>query len=130
MGRRPLCLVALLFVLWMLCTQKLFWEKGFGVAGTEGTGGYQAIPLPDICPGQVIRVRGEIYRQEKKNTNQIYLKNNSILSGTNQGSYDSNIIIFSEKEESYQIGNILEVTGVWKEPEAASNPGQFDMKKW
>lgn len=130
MGRRPLCLVALLFVLWVLCTQKIFQGKGFGRTGIEGAGGYQTIPLPDICSGQTIRVRGEIYRQEKKNTNQIYLKNNSILSGTNQDSYDFNIIIFIEEDASYQIGNILEVTGIWREPEAASNPGQFDMAEW
>lgn len=116
MGRRPLCLVALLFVLWILCT--------------EVNGGKQRISLPDTSSGEIIRVRGEIYRQEKKNTYQIYLKNNSILSGTDQESYDSSIIIFSEEEEDYQIGNILEVTGKWKEPEAASNPGQFDMEEW
>lgn len=130
MGRRPLCLVALLFVLWVLCTQKVFQEEIFGEAGTEEAGGHLAMPLPDICSGQFIRVRGEIYRQEKKNTNQIYLKNISILSGTDQESYDFNIIIFSEEEGDYQIGNILEVTGKWKEPEAASNPGQFDMAEW
>ena len=121
MCRRPLCLVALLFVLWVLFTQKVF-----GVTGT----GRAEYALPAGVSGQTIRVRGQIYRQEKKNSNQIYLKNNSVLSGTNQESYDFNILIFSEEETTYQIGNILEVTGTWKEPEEASNPGQFDMAEW
>lgn len=130
MGRRPLCLVALLFVLWVLCTQKIFPGKDLGGTEMEADGGNQQISLPDLHFGQIIRVRGEIYRQEKKNTNQIYLKNNSILSGTHQESYDSNILIYTEEEGDYQIGNLLEVTGKWKEPEAASNPGQFDMAEW
>ena len=130
MGRRPLCLVALLFVLWVLCTQKIFPGKDLGGTEMEEDGGNQQISPPDIHFRQIIRVRGEIYRQEKKNTNQIYLKNNSILSGTHQESYDSNILIYTEEEGDYQIGNLLEVTGKWKEPEAASNPGQFDMAEW
>jgi len=130
MSRRPLCLVALLFVLWVLCTQKIFPEKDFGGTGMEEDGGNPQISPPDFRSGQIIRVRGEIYRQEKKNTNQIYLKNNSILSGTHQESYDFNILIYTEEEGDYQIGNLLEVTGKWKEPEAASNPGQFDMAEW
>lgn len=130
MGRRPLCLVALLFVLWVLCTQKIFPGKDLGGTEMEEDGGNQQISPPDIHFRQIIRVRGEIYRQEKKNTNQIYLNNNSILSGTHQESYDSNILIYTEEEGDYQIGNLLEVTGKWKEPEAASNPGQFDMAEW
>lgn len=121
MGRRPLCLVALLFVLWILCTQ----------AGSLGEkGGGLGVRLPESGESRRIRVRGEVYRQETKKTNQIYLKNNSILSKGNQESFDSNIIIFAEEEVSLEIGNIVEVSGKWKEPERAGNPGQFDMAKW
>ena len=77
-----------------------------------------------------MKAAGEVYRQEKKKTNQIYLKNNSILSKGNQESFDSNIIIFLKEEISLKIGNIVEVSGEWKEPERAGNPGQFDMEKW
>ena len=104
MGRRPLCLAALLFVLWIA-----------GIFVTGRAGWRRETPLPDHDAGQSVRIRGQIYRQERKNTNQIYLKNNSILSGTNQESYDFNILIFTDKDISYQIGNILEVTGICQE---------------
>ena len=121
MGRRPLCLAALLFVFWILCTQ---------VGNLEEKGGGLEARLTESGESRRIRVRGEVYRQEKKKTNQIYLKNNSILSKGNQESFDSNIIIFLKEEISLKIGNIVEVSGEWKEPERAGNPGQFDMEKW
>lgn len=121
MGRRPLCLVALLFALWILCVQ---------TGSPGGRGGGLKARLPESGKSNRIRVRGEVYRQEKKKTNQIYLKNNSILSKGNQESFDSNIIIFTEEDRSFEIGNIVEVNGKWKEPEQAGNPGQFDMAKW
>ena len=116
MGRRPLCLAALFLILW--------------VASMNLAGEYQRKPLPDAWQDQRIRVRGQVYRQEKKNTNQIYLKNNSILSGKEQQSYDSNIVLFLKEDTSYGIGNILEVSGVAMDPEPAGNPGQFDTAGW
>lgn len=125
MGRRPLCLVALLFVLWVLGTQAVFPQDSAGGTEREEQG-----MSSGIRPGERIRVRGEIYRYEKKQTDQIYLKNISILSGTNQTSYDFNVILFLEEQAEYQIGNILEAAGVCQIPESAANPGQFDMAKW
>ncbi len=66
MGRRPLCLAALLFVFWILCTQ---------VGNLEEKGGGLEARLTESGESRRIRVRGEVYRQEKKKTNQIYLKN-------------------------------------------------------
>ena len=109
MGRRPLCLAALLFVFWILCTQ---------VGNLEEKGGGLEARLTESGESRRIRVRGEVYRQEKKKTNQIYLKNNSILSKGNQESFDSNIIIFLKEEISLKIGNIVEVTGTRGESRA------------
>ena len=57
-------------------------------------------------------------------------KRRGIRSPPDQESFDSNIIIFLKEEISLKIGNIVEVSGEWKEPERAGNPGQFDMEKW
>ena len=116
MSRRPLCLAALLFVCWIVIM--------------KAAGMYPKISLPPSLEGNVIRVRGEVYRQEKKNSNLIYLKNNSILSETNSKFYESNILVYTKAETDYKIGNIVKVTGICKAPESASNPGQFDMAAW
>ncbi len=116
MKKRPLCLVALIFVLWII--------------GMKQAGEFERTPLPDSYQDQRICVRGEIYRQETKKNHLIYLKNNSILSKNKTISYLSNILIFTTEEQNFEIGNILEVEGICSFPEEVSNPGQFDMASW
>ena len=53
MGRRPLCLAALLFVFWILCTQ---------VGNLEEKGGGLEARLTESGESRRIRVRGEVYR--------------------------------------------------------------------
>lgn len=55
MGRRPLCLVALLFVLWVLGTQAVFPQDSAGGTEREEQG-----MSSGIRPGERIRVRGSV----------------------------------------------------------------------
>ena len=56
MGRRPLCLAALLFVFWILCTQ---------VGNLEEKGGGLEARLTESGESRRIRVRGEVYRRQR-----------------------------------------------------------------
>lgn len=116
MKKRPICLAAVLIVLWILI---------MNAAG----GVKQGTSSLNIFGNRHIKVQGQVYRQDKRK-NLLYLKNISIILNSNISKTNSNIIIYTNKEPDYQIGNIVIAEGIAAEPKAATNPGQFDQKAY
>ena len=112
MRKRPLCLVVLLIVLWILIIDMV--------------GGAKA-PPPNPYEGRYIKVQGQVYRQDAK---QIYLKNISIISENQASDFKSNILVYTTEESTYQIGNIIIAEGKLRFPKEPSNLGQFNQKAY
>ncbi|MEE0419285.1 MAG: DUF4131 domain-containing protein, partial [Lachnospiraceae bacterium] len=117
MGRRPLCLAALLLVLWT------------AVSGQTGAR-KEPLPLQEL-QGCTVAVQGQVYRLEKKKEkNLIYLKNISVSHYKKSkalSEYYSKTIVYTTEENTFQIGNVVQAQGKCTIPEAPTNPGQFDM---
>lgn len=75
-----------------------------------------------------VRIQGEVYDIEQKDTCQIlYLYNNSIIC-QNKSFKESKIIVYDKEKLNTEIGNQLEVTGEISFYERERNPGNFNQK--
>lgn len=118
MSRRPLCLAGMLVVLWIIVMKM--------------AGMFEETSLPDSLKDKMVKVQGQVYRQEKSK-NLLYLKNIMIISNNEESEFsdlDFNILVYTKEETDYKIGNTIAVSGNGMEPTAASNPGQFDQKAY
>lgn len=113
MRKRPLFLLFLILAGW--------------IYGFNGGRVPKTAPLPEKLEEKQLSVTGQVIKQEYKNNNHIlYLTNISILE-PDSGTYHSNIAVYIIDEQSYQLGNLVQVQGICTIPEPASNPGQFDF---
>ncbi|MCR1839418.1 DNA internalization-related competence protein ComEC/Rec2 [Murimonas intestini] len=133
MRKRPMCLACLLLLLGML----LF-----------SSGASDKDADRKISGNDSVSVEGQVYkREEKANSLQIYLKNISIIQPGQTGSQNtsqpenaenygamlekSNLLIRLDKNQNkIKIGTYVRAAGILKEPEKATNPGQFDFARY
>ena len=81
-----------------------------------------------MCENDYIRLSGQVYDIEQKDSCQIlYLKNNSITN-QNKSFEESKIIIYDKEKLNIEIGNLLKVSGKLSFFEKERNPGCFDQK--
>lgn len=111
MRHRPVCLFALLIILWALAA--------------AGMNPYPLLlAVPSELEGTRLCLSGEVYRLEQKETNLcIYLKHIS----QNKFQYQGNIAVYTKTEIPLSIGNRIYAEGDCRIPKKPSNPGQFDM---
>ena len=119
MTRRPLCVICLLVIGWLLVSGKY----GMNEDSSWTARFYD----------KKVTVTGQLVKQEQSTTsNQLYLKNNSI--SYQSKSYkipdQKQILIFTDDKTSYRAGSILNISGVCQEIKEPGNPGQFDLKKY
>lgn len=119
MTRRPLCVICLLVIGWLLVSGKY----GMNEDSSWTARFYD----------KKVTVTGQLVKQEQSTTsNQLYLKNNSILyqSKSYKIPNQKQILIFTEDNTSYRAGSLLTVSGICQEIQEPGNPGQFDLKKY
>lgn len=81
-----------------------------------------------LAKGDHITFTGRVYQKSERQDYQIlYLKNNSIKYHQ-QSLKESKIIVYDEKKEDVNIGDVLLMQGELRFFENARNPGNFDMK--
>ena len=88
-------------------------------------------PLEENVPlGGSVTIRGQIYRLEAKSDYQVlYLCNNSIRYQEHTFQ-ESKIILYTDSEEQFHMGNIVEAGGEVSFFQNARNPGNFDQKRY
>lgn len=106
MGRRPLCVAAILLLLILWILPKDVWLKE-----------------PDIPSGEIVQVTGTVTKREQKNEKQIYYLKNCLCNQTNS---QFSILAYLSEGESYPIGCKLSLEGTIYQLNKADNPGQFD----
>lgn len=119
MTRRPLCVICLLVIGWLLVSGKY----GMNEDSSWTARFYD----------KKVTVTGQLVKQEQSTTsNQLYLKNNSILyqSKSYKIPNQKQILIFTDDKTSYRAGSLLNISGVCQEIQEPGNPGQFDLKKY
>lgn len=106
MRKRPLCLIAVLVVLFLWITPKEFWLK-----------------KPDIPSEEMIQLTGTVAKREQTAEKQVYFLKNCRCSRS-----DSlfSVLAYTEKGNSYPIGCTLSLYGTIYQLNRADNPGQFD----
>lgn len=115
MKHRPLCLLCLPVILWMLLT------------GGKGEG--SPSPPAEWEETQVV-ITGQVCGLEFKNeTQRIYLNHiSNHLSDTNL--ILPKVLIFTKEKQNISLGNWIRAEGICTFPSEATNPGQFDMKSY
>lgn len=126
----------------MACLLLLLGMLLFSSGTSDEDGGRKISGKYSVC------VRGQVYkREEKANSLQIYLKNISMIQPGRSGNPNtsqpenrtiygqvlekSNLLVRLDKEQKkLKIGTYVQVSGILKEPEKASNPGQFDFAQY
>lgn len=119
MTRRPLCVICLLVIGWLLVSGKY----GMNEDSSWTARFYD----------KKVTVTGQLVKQEQSTTsNQLYLKNNSISyqSKSYKIPNQKQILIFTDDKTSYRAGSLLNISGVCQEIKEPGNPGQFDLKKY
>ena len=109
MKKRPLCLAALLTAFLLLCLPaELFWKSS---CLSEGRG------APDFISGEVCGLDPDGRTVRLKHTN---VSDTGIL------------LVYFKAEQEISIGNLLRIEENFtlKEPEAPTNPGQFDGRAY
>jgi len=117
--RRPLCVICLLVIGWLLVSGKY----GMNEDSSWTARFYD----------KKVTVTGQLVKQEQSTTsNQLYLKNNSISyqSKSYKIPNQKQILIFTDDKTSYRAGSLLNISGVCQEIKEPGNPGQFDLKKY
>lgn len=119
MTRRPLCVICLLVIGWLLVSGK------YGVKEDSS----HIARFYD----KKVTVTGRLVKQEQSAaSNQLYLINNSIIdqSISYKIPKQKQILIFTDDETSYSAGSLLKVSGICQEIQEPGNPGQFNLKKY
>ncbi len=123
MRNRPLCSVCLILFL-LIC------------AGIYGSGDkaaewlYPSSLEENIKEGTNIRLTGQVYKKESRESSQIlYLKSNSIYY-QNQILKESRVIVYDKEKEKVCVGQKLIVEGELSFFEPAYNPGNFDQRRY
>lgn len=142
MGERPLCIVAVLF----LVVQVLL-VGGAGVCEDLAPSATEQ----NVCEGEDVRVCGQVYQREEKSGYDVYCVRNSQIrkcvepSGDDVGNSQiqdfvetSGILVYVRRnnpeegrniqDQSIEIGNVIEVAGTVSFFQEPTNPGCFDQK--
>lgn len=110
MGKRPLCLLASLLVLFLWLTPEDARMKN-----------------PDIPSGERVRLTGVVAKREQLGEKQGYLLKDCRCSRSK--SFLS-VFAYTKTGESYPIGCTLSLDGTIYQLEQADNPGQFDAEQY
>ncbi|WP_394924241.1 DNA internalization-related competence protein ComEC/Rec2 [uncultured Robinsoniella sp.] len=119
MTKRPLCVICLLVIGWLLVSGKYGVNKD-----SSWTSRFY---------DKKVTVTGRLVKQEQSATsNQLYLKDNSISfqSISYKIPKQKQILIFTDNISRYKAGSLLKVSGTCQETQEPGNPGQFDLKKY
>ncbi|MDO4272780.1 MAG: DNA internalization-related competence protein ComEC/Rec2 [Eubacteriales bacterium] len=123
MGRRPMCLLCLLFMAFLCLTDWL------GMPLIKGN------PLPDRLKSWVSRhpeasVCGEVERcTETEFSQSIYLKQACLIYKSEKVSIE-NVRVFLKTKERVPAGTLLVLSGTLQEVEGPRNPGEFDSRQY
>ena len=126
MGKRPLCLAAVLFIVIqavLVCGLRIAKDlepSRLELAGEEG---------------ECVSLAGTVARREEKPKYQVYYLTDNQIRLKDQIIEESKILVYIKREESLNIqnqhialGNTIYLTGEVSFFQEASNPGNFDMK--
>ena len=123
--RRPcvwICTICMFLLVWFHATHmQEQWQKNYP---------YEALLAKNNDKINAY-VKGIYYRTEPTDSsNRLYLKKVSVhISGQKVYNF-SNMIVYSDQSSSLLPGNTIECFGTLKNFAAASNPGEFDQKKY
>ena len=106
MRKRPLCIIAVLLLLFLWILPKDVWYE-----------------IPDIPSGEKCFITGRVVKREQKEEKSVYY-----LKNCQTGSSESifSVLAYTPKGDSYPIGCELSLYGTIYQLEKAGNPGQFD----
>lgn len=110
MGRRPLCLAALLLVLTLWILPKDVW-----------------LEQPDIPSGENLSITGTVTKRDQKEDKQVYYLKNCLCKQTNS---KFSVLAYIPKGDLYPIGCELSLYGTIYQLSKADNPGQFDGESY
>ena len=120
---RPLLSVCLMVL--TVITAAVLWAQGRFVRELRPSPLESAAP-----PGETVTVQGQVYRVENKKDNQeLYLKNNSIQY-QNQLFQESRMIIYADPDLQVNMGSKVRAEGKVSYFQNARNPGNFDQKRY
>ncbi len=110
MGKRPLCLAALLLLLVLWILPKNVWLKE-----------------PDIPSGEKLVITGTVVKREQKEEKQAYYLEDCLCDQTEE---KFSVLAYTSKGHSYPIGCELSLYGTIYQLNQAGNPGQFDQESY
>lgn len=108
MGRRPLCLAAVLLLLITWMVPKDVWLK-----------------KPDIPSGELLTVTGTVTKREQKEDKQVYYLKDCRCDQTVS---EFSMLAYVETGDSYPVGCEISLYGTIYQLNKADNPGQFDAE--
>ncbi|MBO5209919.1 MAG: DNA internalization-related competence protein ComEC/Rec2 [Lachnospiraceae bacterium] len=118
--RRPVCMIGLTFVIVILLY--LYWN-----------------PYPEtsfeMYEGSTVTVIGQVDKKEYRISNEqeilvIYLRNVQFLNSANNNEQNMNLMCYMESTEEPKIGSKVCIEGKFREFSHATNPGEFDARKY
>ena len=110
MRKRPLCIAAILLLLFLWILPKDIWYE-----------------IPDIPSGEKILVTGEVIKREQKEEKFVYYLKNCQCDNSNS---KFSVLAYTPKGDLYPVGCKLSLYGTIYQLEEATNPGQFDAKEY
>ncbi|WP_099466514.1 DNA internalization-related competence protein ComEC/Rec2 [Konateibacter massiliensis] len=122
MSKRPLCVVALVYI---LAVALLLLIDTSGLASMP-LNFRESAAVQAITDKSQVAVSGRVYKQELKNE-QLALYLNQTVLYQNSGSVRANqIIVYTDIDKQIPIGYKINVTGTARKFQQAANPGQFN----
>ena len=110
MGKRPLCLAAVLLLLTAWILPKDVWLK-----------------KPDIPSGELLTVTGTVTKREQKEDKQVYYLKDCRC---DQTASEFSMLAYIKTGDSYPVGCEISLYGTIYQLNKADNPGQFDGESY
>ena len=110
MRKRPLCIAAILLLLFLWILPKDIWYE-----------------IPDIPSGEKVLLTGEVTKREQKEEKFVYYLKDCRCDNSNS---KFSVLAYTPKGDLYPIGCKLSLYGTIYQLEEAGNPGQFDARDY
>lgn len=123
MTRRPMCVLCLVLIVFLLITDRL----GFSMI--------RGNTLPEDLKARIreqsaVQVCGEVESSTDTEYSQsVCLKNSFLISDSEKISID-NVKVYLKKKETLPVGSVILVSGKLEEISGPRNPGEFDAKQF